>query len=97
MDIKEAIIRSELPKLDVNIGIFEHKETKEIRFCVMGVNTRLTKSQHMYVFNASEWKKLDSKLLEGTERIQESFHTDILKQMEIKPVTKLSIKSNGKE
>lgn len=84
MNIKEAIIRSELPKLDVDIGIFEHKKTKEIRFCVMSVNTHFNKWTHNYIYDASEWNKLDSKQLEGTERIQESFHSDIIRQMEEK-------------
>jgi hypothetical protein len=87
-EIEKALITSHLPRLKVEIGIFEHKETKEIRFCVSSIATGLTESKHCYVYNASEWTKLDSKLLEGTERIQEAFHHDMLEQMEKKNASK---------
>ena len=79
---KESILKSNFPKLKVDIGIFKHRNTGEIRFCVMGVSTQLTKTQTMYVFDASEWDKLDNKKLEGVERIQECYDNDMLKQVE---------------
>lgn len=83
--IIESILKSEFPKLNVEIAIFKHKRTQEIRFCVMTVNTGLTGLTHHHIYNASEWDKLDSKLLEGTQRIQEAFHNDLInKYTEIK-------------
>jgi len=85
--LKEAVYTSQMPKLDVKIGIFEHKLTKEIRFAVMTVNTNITSTTHNYIYDASEWKKLDDKLLEGAECIQESFHNDLLQRLNDLPNT----------
>ena len=81
-EIIKALYKSEFPKLKINIGIFKHKKTKEIKFCVMEVSTPLSKFINMYVYDASKWDKLDSKQLEGTERIQECFDNDLLQQIE---------------
>ena len=78
----EAVYKSEFPKLEVKIDKFKHKETGEIRFCVMKVSTSLVPTTHNFIFDASEWIRLEATDLEGTERIQECFHQDLLKQME---------------
>jgi len=80
--IMEAVYKSHFPKLKVEITKLKHKRTGEIKFCVMGVSSGLVPTKHMFVYDASEWDELESTDLEGTGRIQECFHQDLLKQMD---------------
>jgi hypothetical protein len=78
----KSLIKAEFPQLKVKIDRFKHKETGEIRWCVMQVSTPLTEHSHMFVYNASEWERIDSEPLEGVERIMECFNSDMLKRYE---------------
>lgn len=81
-EIMKAAYKSQMPELKVGIGIFKNKESGEIRFCVMSVSTGICDRSESFIFDASEWERLDDKLLEGTERIQAAFHNSLLRVME---------------
>ncbi len=80
--IIEAMYKSEFPKLKIKIGVFKHKETQQHGFCVTEVNTTISDKTHMYIFDARGWELLKDVEVEGTERIMESFHQDLIEQME---------------
>jgi hypothetical protein len=76
--IMEAVYRSEMPKLNVRIGVFENKITKELHFAVTSVN-----SVHR-VYDARRFKLLETKLVENTEMIWQTMTDEMIKQMEKK-------------
>lgn len=80
----DSIYKDKFPILNVEIGQFRHKETGETAFCVMGVSTGIIDKKHMYVYNASEWEKIKDFNLEGTERIQEALHKDMIEYIKNK-------------
>jgi len=72
-EIEYAIFNAKFPKLDIKIKQFKHKQTGEIRFCVMEINSTF------YIFDGSEWELQDDFILEGTERIREHIIRELKK------------------